>query len=64
MAITKILARKSRLDAAIEDANDLGHLYMLMEHAGYEIHHGSRRTNAGPLAVHAALICAQTPQYR
>lgn len=30
------------LRAAIEDANDLGHFYMLMEHMGYEIHHGSR----------------------
>ncbi len=30
------------LRAAIEDANDLGHLFMLMEHRGYEIHHGNR----------------------
>ena len=26
----------------IEDANDLGHFFMLMEHKGYEIHHGKR----------------------
>ena len=30
------------LRAAIEDANDLGHFYLLMEHMGYEIHHGNR----------------------
>ena len=29
------------LRAAIEDANDLGHFYLLMEHMGYEIHHGN-----------------------
>jgi len=28
--------------SAIEDANDLGHFYMLMEHKGYEISHGNR----------------------
>ena len=27
---------------AIEDANDLGHFFLLMEHKGYEIHHGKR----------------------
>ena len=27
---------------AIEDANDLGHFYMIMEHRGYEIRHGNR----------------------
>ena len=27
---------------AIEDANDLGHFFLLMEHRGYEIHHGKR----------------------
>ena len=27
---------------AIEDANDLGHFFLLMEHSGYEIHHGKR----------------------
>ena len=27
---------------AIEDANDLGHFFLLMEHNGYEIHHGKR----------------------
>ena len=27
---------------AIEDANDLGHFFLLMEHKGYEIHHGNR----------------------
>ena len=27
---------------AIEDANDLGHFFLLMEHKGYEIKHGSR----------------------
>ena len=27
---------------AIRDANDLGHFFLLMEHKGYEIHHGNR----------------------
>lgn len=30
------------LHTAIESANDLGHFYLLMEHMGYEIYHGSR----------------------
>lgn len=30
------------LRMAIEDANDLGHFFMLMEHMGYEISHGNR----------------------
>ena len=30
------------LRSAIEDANDLGHFFMLMEHFGYEISHGNR----------------------
>ena len=30
------------LKAAIEDANDLGHFFLLMEHMGYEIKHGNR----------------------
>jgi len=30
------------LRTAIEDANDLGHFFMLMEHLGYEIKHGNR----------------------
>ena len=30
------------LRAAIQDANDLGHFFLLMEHMGYEIHHGNR----------------------
>ena len=30
------------LREAIEDANDLGHFYMIMEHKGYEIRHGNR----------------------
>ena len=30
------------LRAAIQDANDLGHFFLLMEHMGYEIHHGDR----------------------
>ena len=30
------------LHDAIEDANDLGHFFLLMEHMGYEIHHGDR----------------------
>ena len=30
------------LQMAIEDANDMGHFLMLMEHMGYEIHHGNR----------------------
>ena len=33
---------KADLHDAIEDANDLGHFFMLMEHRGYEIHHGKR----------------------
>ena len=31
---------KADMDMAIEDANDLGHFFMLMEHMGYEIKHG------------------------
>ncbi len=30
------------LRAAIEQANDLGHFFLLMEHQGYEISHGNR----------------------
>jgi hypothetical protein len=30
------------LNIAMEDANDIGHFYMLMEHMGYEIKHGNR----------------------
>jgi len=30
------------LRSAIEDANDLGHFFMLMEHMGNEIYHGNR----------------------
>lgn len=30
------------LNDAIEDANDLGHFFMMMEHKGYEISHGNR----------------------
>ena len=30
------------LNDAIRDANDLGHFFLLMEHKGYEIHHGGR----------------------
>ena len=30
------------LRTAIADANDLGHFFLLMEHKGYEIHHGNR----------------------
>lgn len=30
------------LRTAIEDANDMGHFLMLMEHKGYEIQHGNR----------------------
>lgn len=30
------------LRTAIQDANDLGHFYMLMEHMGWEISHGNR----------------------
>ena len=33
---------ESDLRSAIEDANDLGHFFMIMEHIGYEIHHGNR----------------------
>ena len=40
------LTFRSMLEAdlrdAIEDANDLGHFFLLMEHKGYEIHHGKR----------------------
>lgn len=39
-------AFRSMLEAdlrdAIRDANDLGHFFLLMEHKGYEIHHGGR----------------------
>ena len=30
------------LRTAIQDANDLGHFFLLMEHMGYEIHHSNR----------------------
>lgn len=30
------------LRTAIEEANDLGHFYLLMEHKGWEIYHGNR----------------------
>ena len=30
------------LRESIEDANDLGHFFLLMEHKGYEIRHGNR----------------------
>lgn len=30
------------LNAAIEDANDIGHFFLLMENKGYEIRHGNR----------------------
>ena len=30
------------LHDAIEDANNLGHFFLIMEHRGYEIHHGKR----------------------
>ena len=30
------------LQEAIEDANDIGHFFLLMEHKGYEIYHGNR----------------------
>ena len=33
---------KADLREAIEDANDLGHFFLIMEHKGYEIHHGNR----------------------
>jgi hypothetical protein len=33
---------ESDLRTAIEDANDLGHFFMLMEHMGWEISHGNR----------------------
>ena len=33
---------ESDLRTAIQDANDLGHFFLLMEHMGYEIHHGDR----------------------
>ena len=33
---------ESDLRTAIQDANDLGHFFLLMEHKGYEIHHGNR----------------------
>lgn len=34
------------LKDAMEDANDLGHFFLLMEHKGYEIKHGSRLASA------------------
>ena len=30
------------LREAMEDANDIGHFFLIMEHKGYEIHHGNR----------------------
>ena len=30
------------LNAAMEDANDIGHFFMLMENKGYEVRHGNR----------------------
>ena len=33
---------ESDLQEAIQDANDLGHFFLLMEHKGYEIKHGAR----------------------
>lgn len=30
------------LKESIEDANDLGHFFLIMEHKGYEIYHGNR----------------------
>ena len=33
---------ESDLRTAIQDANDLGHFFLLMEHMGYEIRHGDR----------------------
>ena len=33
---------ESDLQEAIQDANDLGHFFLLMEHKGYEIKHGTR----------------------
>ena len=33
---------KADLDTAIEDANDIGHFFMLMENLGYEIKYGNR----------------------
>lgn len=33
---------KADLREAIQDANDLGHFFLLMEHKGYEIRHGNR----------------------
>ena len=30
------------LREAIEDANDIGHFFLIMEHKGYEIKHGNR----------------------
>lgn len=33
---------EANLRTAIEDANDLGHFFMLMEHMGWEISHGNR----------------------
>lgn len=33
---------EAELREAIQDANDLGHFFLLMEHRGYEIRHGAR----------------------
>ena len=41
-AISDRLCREADLRDAIRDANDLGHFFLLMEHKGYEIHHGGR----------------------
>ncbi len=46
---------------AIEDANDIGHFFMIMEHKGYEIKHGNRLgfRLRGTGAVHGAGAAGQ-----
>ena len=39
---------ESDLRTAIQDANDLGHFFLLMDHMGYEIHRGDRRDSSIP----------------
>jgi hypothetical protein len=52
------------LRTAIEDANDLGHFFMLMEHKGWEIHHGSRlgfrlRGRSGSCTLAGRIHCSR-----
>jgi hypothetical protein len=51
------------LNIAMEDANDIGHFYMLMEHMGYEIKHGNRLGFRLQGQAHFMFPERQNPQY-